>query len=187
MSKNNGSSDGKPDVDALRDDIKQTRAELGETVQALAAKADVKARAKDQVEQTKQRVKAQAVQATDKVREAALQATDKVKGTAVQATGKVKDTASHATEKVRGGTASTGSTGTEAITTDSATLGSTGGAVRVSGPTGDSGASVALKRAQLSAQNAGVRIRNNPKPAAGVLAAGAAILIVLLIVRGRRR
>ncbi|HEX8347339.1 MAG TPA: DUF3618 domain-containing protein [Actinoplanes sp.] len=177
MSKNNGSGDGKPDVDALRDDIKQTRAELGETVQALAAKADVKARAKDQVEQTKQRVKAQAVQATDKVREAALQATDKVKGTAVQATEKVKGTASQATDKVRGGTA----------TTDSTTVGSTGGAIRVSGPTGDSGASVALKKAQLSAQNAGVRIRSNPRPAAGVLAAGAAILIVLLIIRGRRR
>ena len=56
MSKENGSSEAKPDVQALRDEIKQTRADLGETVQALAAKADVKARAKDQVEQTKQRV-----------------------------------------------------------------------------------------------------------------------------------
>ena len=37
----------------LRAEIKQTRAELGETVQALAAKADVKARAKEQVELTK--------------------------------------------------------------------------------------------------------------------------------------
>src|SRR3712207_5675916 len=153
MSDKNGSTGAKPDVDALRDDIKQTRAELGETVQALAAKADVKARAKDQVEQTKQRVKAQAVQATDKVREAALQATEKVKGTAQQAT-----------DKVRGGTA----------TTDATTVGSTGGAVRVTGSTSGSGTSVALKRAQVSAQNAGVRIRNNPRPAAGVLAAGAA-------------
>ncbi|XVU23302.1 DUF3618 domain-containing protein [Actinoplanes sp. CA-054009] len=46
----------KPTVEELRAEIKQTRAELGETVQALAAKADVKARAKDQVELTKQRV-----------------------------------------------------------------------------------------------------------------------------------
>ena len=40
----------KPTVEELRAGIKQTRAELGETVQALAAKADVKARAKEQVE-----------------------------------------------------------------------------------------------------------------------------------------
>jgi DNA-binding XRE family transcriptional regulator len=40
----------KPTVDQLRAEIKQTRADLGETVQALAAKADVKARALDQVE-----------------------------------------------------------------------------------------------------------------------------------------
>jgi cobalamin biosynthesis Mg chelatase CobN len=90
MSKN-GSGERRPDVDALRDDIKQTRADLGETVQALAAKADVKARAKESVEQTKQRVKAQAVQATGRVREAAVHASGKVRGTAVQATGKVRE------------------------------------------------------------------------------------------------
>ena len=55
--KTNGTPQEKPDVQMLREDIKQTRAELGETVQALAARADVKARAKEQVEQTKQRVR----------------------------------------------------------------------------------------------------------------------------------
>jgi DNA-binding XRE family transcriptional regulator len=47
----------KPTVEELRAEIKQTRAELGETVQALAAKADVKARARDQVEVAKQRAR----------------------------------------------------------------------------------------------------------------------------------
>ncbi|GAA2653981.1 DUF3618 domain-containing protein [Paractinoplanes durhamensis] len=47
----------KPTIAELRADIKQTRAELGETVQALAAKADVKARAKDQVEIAKVRAR----------------------------------------------------------------------------------------------------------------------------------
>jgi len=75
----NGSSGGKPDVAALRAEIKQTRAELGETVQALAAKADVKARAREQVEQTKAKVKAQAAEATGKVRDAALAASEKVR------------------------------------------------------------------------------------------------------------
>ncbi|GAA4685882.1 DUF3618 domain-containing protein [Phytohabitans rumicis] len=35
---------GKVDTQALRAEIQRTRADLGETVQALAAKADVKAR-----------------------------------------------------------------------------------------------------------------------------------------------
>jgi cobalamin biosynthesis Mg chelatase CobN len=84
VSDKNGSSGDKPDLAALRAEIKQTRAELGETVQALAAKADVKARAKESVEQTKARVKAQAVEATSKmtdaVRSVAHTATDKVRG-----------------------------------------------------------------------------------------------------------
>jgi vacuolar-type H+-ATPase subunit I/STV1 len=58
----------KPTVDELRAEIKQTRAELGETVQALAAKADVKARALDQVEQAKQRLAGVAGQAQERVR-----------------------------------------------------------------------------------------------------------------------
>jgi Flp pilus assembly protein TadD len=82
MSEKNGGAEGKPDVEALRAEIKQTRSELGETVQALAAKADVKARAKEQVEVTKQRVKAQAAEATGKVREAAHQAGERVRNAA---------------------------------------------------------------------------------------------------------
>jgi len=96
MSDNNGS---KPDVQALRAEIKQTRAELGETVQALAAKADVKARAKDQVEQTRQRVLAQAAEATGKVREAAQAAGDRVRLAASQAGASARDGATGAQEK----------------------------------------------------------------------------------------
>ena len=101
MSEKNGSSGAKPDVDALRAEIKQTRAELGETVQALAAKADVKARAKEQVEQTKRRVRAQAAEAAGKARDAALVATDKVRQAAAQATASARGTAVQATDKVR--------------------------------------------------------------------------------------
>jgi len=85
MSDKNGAQEAKPSIDELRADIKQTRSELGETVQALAAKADVKARAKDQVELTKQKVKAQAAEATEKVRGAAVAAGDKVRAAATQA------------------------------------------------------------------------------------------------------
>lgn len=67
----NGTPQGKPDVQMLREEIRQTRAELGETVQALAARADVKARAKEQVEQTKQRVREQIAHTTERVRDTA--------------------------------------------------------------------------------------------------------------------
>jgi ElaB/YqjD/DUF883 family membrane-anchored ribosome-binding protein len=68
MSDKNGST-AKPDLVALRADISQTRADLGETVQALAARADVKARAREQVDLTKQRVLARAAEVTGRVRE----------------------------------------------------------------------------------------------------------------------
>ena len=91
MSDKNGSPP-KPSVDELRAEIKQTRSDLGETVQALAAKADVKARAKDQVELTKQRVKAQASGAADRIRGAAVAATDRVRAVTAQATDQINET-----------------------------------------------------------------------------------------------
>jgi ElaB/YqjD/DUF883 family membrane-anchored ribosome-binding protein len=61
-------SNGTADSEALRDGIKRTRAELGETVQALAAKADVKARLRDSAEQAKGRMRQQATQAKGRIR-----------------------------------------------------------------------------------------------------------------------
>lgn len=48
-----------PEVEAqeLRGEIEQTRAELGDTVDALSQKADVKAQAKAKVEDTKQQAR----------------------------------------------------------------------------------------------------------------------------------
>jgi ElaB/YqjD/DUF883 family membrane-anchored ribosome-binding protein len=80
MTDTNGSA-AKPDLVALREDIKQTRADLGETVQALAARADVKARAREQVQETKQRVLTQAAAMTGRVREAAADAAVRVRET----------------------------------------------------------------------------------------------------------
>jgi hypothetical protein len=54
----NGSSSADPA--ALRQDILRTRAELGETVQLLAAKADVKARMKSSASHARARLKARA-------------------------------------------------------------------------------------------------------------------------------
>jgi hypothetical protein len=49
-------TDTPTEPEQLRQEIEQTRAELGETVEALAAKADVKGRAQDAVEDAKERV-----------------------------------------------------------------------------------------------------------------------------------
>ncbi len=53
--------------EALRHDIERTRAELGETIEALAAKADVKARAHEAAEEVRERVQTAAHQAMDTV------------------------------------------------------------------------------------------------------------------------
>jgi hypothetical protein len=54
-------------IDDIAADIEQTRQELGETVQALSAKLDVKERSKEKVEEAKQRV----VDKADSLRHAA--------------------------------------------------------------------------------------------------------------------
>jgi hypothetical protein len=53
--------------DAIRQDIERTRAQLGETVEALAHKADVPARVKDKVHETQQTVQANAEQVAERV------------------------------------------------------------------------------------------------------------------------
>ncbi|MDR7274071.1 DUF3618 domain-containing protein [Catenuloplanes atrovinosus] len=73
--KNDGSSQ---DLDALRAEIERTRAELGDTVQALAAKADVKARAKEQVEQAKANLALRVQDAKETVSQRAHEAADVV-------------------------------------------------------------------------------------------------------------
>jgi sRNA-binding protein len=149
MSEKNGGTPAKPDVAALRAEIKQTRSELGETVQALAAKADVKARAKEQVEQTKQKVRAQAAEATGKVRDAAVAAGDRVRAAAGQAADKASHTTAQATD-------------TAAHAADR---------VRAAGPVSGSGVAVAGRRVPVELLVAGV----------------AALVGVILVVRGSRR
>ena len=56
------------DTAALRHEIQQTRQDLGETVEALAAKADVKARAHEAVAEAKANVKAKAHDAASDAR-----------------------------------------------------------------------------------------------------------------------
>jgi hypothetical protein len=57
------------DPEQLQRKIEQTRAELGDTVEALAEKADVKAQAKQKVEDTKASVSGKKEQLLGKVKE----------------------------------------------------------------------------------------------------------------------
>ncbi|MBX7267969.1 DUF3618 domain-containing protein [Micromonospora sp. Llam7] len=59
---------GTGDTEALRADIRRTRVELGETMEALAAKADVKKRLKSSADQARERVRAQAALTVARVR-----------------------------------------------------------------------------------------------------------------------
>lgn len=69
MTAHNGrSGNGSGDLDLLRAEIRQTRAELGQTVQALAAKTDVKSRVRMSAARTRERLRDQAVQTVTEAR-----------------------------------------------------------------------------------------------------------------------
>jgi ElaB/YqjD/DUF883 family membrane-anchored ribosome-binding protein len=56
--------------DEIRAEIQDTQAELGDTVEALAAKTDVKAQARQRVDEVKGNVQAKREEFTDKARDA---------------------------------------------------------------------------------------------------------------------
>lgn len=61
--------DGPRSPEAIEADIERTREQVGDTVEALAAKTDVKARAHDRVEEVKANVHAKADEAKAKARQ----------------------------------------------------------------------------------------------------------------------
>jgi hypothetical protein len=81
-----------PDTIAeARADVERTREELADTVEALAYKADVKARAHDKVDEVKaqaaakaEEARATAAETAEKAREAAMQRADAARRTAEQ-------------------------------------------------------------------------------------------------------
>jgi nucleotide-binding universal stress UspA family protein len=76
------------DPEQLREEIEETRRELGDTVEALAAKADVKARVREKVETTKESAAAKKDELLGKARESSP---DSVAAGASQATQKAKE------------------------------------------------------------------------------------------------
>jgi len=66
-----GQAPGGPTEAEVRADIERTRQHLGETAEALAAKADVKARAQQKASQVKEQATARASQVANQVKEQA--------------------------------------------------------------------------------------------------------------------
>jgi hypothetical protein len=64
-------TEGEPTAEELRADIEQTREDLGDTVEALAAKTDVKARARSRVDDIRSSALAKKDELTAKVKEKA--------------------------------------------------------------------------------------------------------------------
>ena len=75
---------GTGDTEALREEIRRTRVELGETMELLAAKADVKARLKDSADQAKARMREQAAQTMARMRGQAADRAGVVRGQAAE-------------------------------------------------------------------------------------------------------
>ncbi|KAB1934538.1 DUF3618 domain-containing protein [Micromonospora sp. ALFpr18c] len=81
---------GTGDTEALREEIRRTRVELGETMEALAAKADVKARLKESAGQARERVREQAAQTVARVRGQAVRHAEDVRAQAYDKGGMVR-------------------------------------------------------------------------------------------------
>ncbi|MEU8184184.1 DUF3618 domain-containing protein [Micromonospora sp. NPDC049044] len=92
---------GTGDTEALREEIRRTRVELGETMEALAAKADVKARLKESAEQAKERMREQAAQTMARVRGQAVRGAGMARAQAYEKGGMVRAQAHDKGELVR--------------------------------------------------------------------------------------
>jgi hypothetical protein len=100
---------GPQDADDVRQDIRQTRQELGETVHALAQKADVKSRAGEAAATAKGRAghmaetaKGKAAEMTETAKEKAAELTGTAKGKAAEMTGTAKGKAAEVTGTAKG-------------------------------------------------------------------------------------
>jgi hypothetical protein len=85
----------------LQQEIEQTRQRLGETVDELAAKADVKARARATAAEAKERAQATAAEAKERAQATAAEAATRVQATAAGAAGRVQATAAGMSGRVR--------------------------------------------------------------------------------------
>ena len=165
------------DPQELQEEIERTREHLGQTVEALMAKVDVKARAQDEASRLIGRLKARAVQARQQAAAARRQAADKTAGARQQATAQgrhVRRQVADSTAGPREQAASLGGTVAEQVKPQAAAV-----AAGISKVTPEP-----VKQAAGSAV-ATARQRRTPLLAIGVVGAGLAGW--LLFQRWRRR
>ncbi len=74
----------------IQQEIERTREHLGETVEELAAKADVKARARVKAAEMKAKAQVKATEVSGRVKAKATDASGRVKAKAVEVSGRVK-------------------------------------------------------------------------------------------------
>ena len=91
------------DPEVLREQIEETRQELGDTVAALAAKTDVKARAKEKAVETKEQLHDKAEAAKAKATDLAGTVADKMPPPARDALGKAQERARQRPQMIVGG------------------------------------------------------------------------------------
>jgi uncharacterized protein DUF3618 len=153
-----GSNSSVPDdPEQLRQDIERTREQLGETVEALVAKTDVKAQAKEKVGQLTDRLKGTTAQAREQATARVTQARD-------QLTSKTSDAKQSATAN--------GATAREQLQARATVV---GGKVR----------DVTPEPVQRAARHAAAR--TSPRQAAIAAAAAGVALLGFILVRRRRR
>ena len=87
-------------ADDLRQEIERTRERLGETVDELAAKADVKGRARVKATKATARARDQAAKATGQARDQAAKATAQARDQAAKATAQARDQVAEVTGRV---------------------------------------------------------------------------------------
>jgi hypothetical protein len=109
MTKNHEAKDSEGAVPDLREQVEQTRTQLGDTVQELTAKADVKAKVHEKAAHVTDQVQHKATEVRDQVQHTATEVRDQVQHTASRAAHAVQErtpqpvrtAASHAAESSR--------------------------------------------------------------------------------------
>jgi ElaB/YqjD/DUF883 family membrane-anchored ribosome-binding protein len=91
--KHDGAQQETPDPERIERDIEETREELGDTVAALAEKADVKQQARAKVDHTKEQAKARVTEVKETVMSKAGEAKAKAAEAAPESAGDAADAA----------------------------------------------------------------------------------------------
>jgi|SRR5690348_161885 len=168
-----------PAEQALTEEIEHTREQLGETVEALAAKADVKGRAQRRAAEVKDDLLGKARAAKDKVTEQAGELAEEAAAKTARAKDAAQATVTRAKDTAQAGTA-------QAMDTTQATSAPvrdqvTSGAARAARAVRD----VTPAPVQRSAGQAVVLVRGHRGKAAAATIAAAALILAWVAVRRR--